>query len=92
MLGFWTPGPVEIIIILVIALLLFGKRLPEVGRSLGRGIVEFKKGVKGLEDDIDESASRPTRLPPPDPTADEYRPAPKDPVAEEKRDEEEKAQ
>ena len=95
MFGFWTPGPVEIIIILVIALLLFGKRLPEVGRSLGRGIVEFKKGVKGLEDDIDDSASRPTRLPPPDPAADEYRPAPKataaDEKSDEKSDEEEKA-
>jgi sec-independent protein translocase protein TatA len=87
-LAFWTPGPVEIIIILVIALLLFGKRLPEVGRSLGRGIVEFKKGVKGLEDDIDDSASRPTRLPPPDPAADEYRPASKTPPADEKGDEE----
>lgn len=45
-------GTPEIIVILVIALLLFGRRLPEVGRSLGRGIVEFKKGVKGIEDDI----------------------------------------
>ena len=87
MLGFWTPGPVEIIVILVIALLLFGKRLPEVGRALGRGIVEFKKGVKGLEDDIDDSASRPTRLPPTDPTADEYRPTPATP-ADDKSDEE----
>ncbi len=48
-------GTPEIIVILVIALLLFGRRLPEVGRSLGRGIVEFKKGVKGIEDDIDVS-------------------------------------
>jgi len=35
-----------------IALLLFGKRLPEVARSLGKGIVEFKKGVRGIEDDV----------------------------------------
>jgi len=46
-------GTTEIIIILVIALLLFGRRLPEVGRSLGKGIVEFKKGLKGVEDEID---------------------------------------
>ncbi|MBN2492687.1 MAG: twin-arginine translocase TatA/TatE family subunit [Planctomycetes bacterium] len=79
-LGFWTPGPVEIIIILVIALLLFGKRLPEVGRALGRGIVEFKKGVKGLEDDIEDGATRPTRLPPVEPTAEEPPAAPRAPA------------
>ena len=45
-------------ILLVIALLIFGKRLPEVARSLGKGIVEFKKGLRGVEDDIDESVNR----------------------------------
>jgi sec-independent protein translocase protein TatA len=54
----WIPGPSEWIIIGAIALLLFGKRLPEVGRSLGKGIVEFKKGLKGIEDEV-ESASQP---------------------------------
>jgi len=58
----------EIVVILGIALLLFGKRLPEVGRSLGRGIIEFKKGIKGIEDDIEEESSHPTRLPPADST------------------------
>jgi len=52
-------GTTEIIVILVIALLLFGRRLPEVGRSLGKGIVEFKKGLRGIEDDIrDEDEDR----------------------------------
>ena len=37
-------GPMEMLIVMGIAVLLFGKRLPEVGRSLGKGIVEFKKG------------------------------------------------
>lgn len=46
------------IVIAVIGLLLFGKRLPEVGKSLGKGIVEFKKGLKGIEDDIDEGVNR----------------------------------
>ena len=50
------PGPWEIIIIVVVALLLFGRRLPEVGRSLGKGIVEFKKGLRGVEDEINEAA------------------------------------
>jgi sec-independent protein translocase protein TatA len=43
-------------VILVIGLLLFGKRLPEVGRSIGKGIVEFKKGLAGIEDEIDLAA------------------------------------
>lgn len=48
-------GPTEIILILLIALVLFGaKRLPEIGKSLGKGIKEFKTGVKGLGDDVRE--------------------------------------
>ena len=53
------PGGVgvpEMIIVGIIALLLFGKRLPEVARSLGKGIVEFKKGMAGIEDDVRTSA------------------------------------
>lgn len=48
-------GPLEMMIVGGLAVLLFGKRLPEVGRSLGKGILEFKKGLNdvasGLEDD-----------------------------------------
>ena len=43
-------GPMELVIVGIIALLVFGNRLPEVARSLGKGIVEFKKGVKGIDD------------------------------------------
>jgi sec-independent protein translocase protein TatA len=50
----------EMMIILVIAVLLFGKRLPEVGRSLGKGIVEFKKGVRGVEDEVERASSSPS--------------------------------
>ncbi len=57
-LAMWTPGIYELIVILVVALLLFGKRLPSVGRSLGRGIVEFKKGLKGVKDDVEDAGSR----------------------------------
>jgi sec-independent protein translocase protein TatA len=49
--GAFAPG--HIIIVLIVGILLFGRRLPEVGRYLGKGIVEFKKGIKGLEDDVD---------------------------------------
>ena len=45
-------GTTETIVIGIILLLLFGRRLPEVGRSLGQGIVEFKKGLKDVTDDI----------------------------------------
>ncbi len=59
--AFFSPGPMEMMIIGVIAVLLFGKRLPEVGRSLGKGIVEFKKGVSGIEDEVD-TATRSTAV------------------------------
>lgn len=55
--AFGMPGGWEWIIIGVIGLLIFGRRLPEVGRSIGQGIVEFKKGLKGIQDDMD-SATR----------------------------------
>jgi|TARA_B100000959_G_scaffold253209_1_gene283896 sec-independent protein translocase protein TatA len=51
---FGIPGGFEWIIILVIALLIFGKRLPGTMRSIGKGIVEFKKGLKGVKDEADE--------------------------------------
>jgi sec-independent protein translocase protein TatA len=54
------PGPGEWIIIAAIALLFFGKRLPEVGRSLGKGIVEFKKGLKSIEDDVEDQSNQPS--------------------------------
>ena len=51
-LAFWMPGPWEMVIIAVVALLLFGRRLPEVGRSLGKGIVEFKKGLRDTGEEV----------------------------------------
>lgn len=51
--GFFSPGPIELIVIGAIVLLLFGNRLPSVMRSLGKGITEFKKGVKGIEDEVE---------------------------------------
>ena len=53
--AFFMPGPMEMFVVALIVLLLFGNRLPSVMRSMGRGIVEFKKGVKGIEDDVEEA-------------------------------------
>jgi sec-independent protein translocase protein TatA len=50
-------GMPEMIMVMVVAVLLFGKRLPEVGRSLGKGIIEFKKGLRGIEDELDLTAT-----------------------------------
>jgi sec-independent protein translocase protein TatA len=48
-------GPLEIVVVLIIALVVFGpKRLPELGHSLGKGIREFKGSLSGENDDEEE--------------------------------------
>ena len=54
-----VPGLPEILIVGIIVLLLFGKRVPGVMRSLGQSIVEFKKGVRGIDEDVDEQSQKP---------------------------------
>jgi sec-independent protein translocase protein TatA len=57
-----SVGPTELIIVLVIALLVLGpKRLPEVGRSVGRGMREFKDSLSGINtrDDEDDEPKKP---------------------------------
>ena len=56
-------GPTHWLILALILLLLFGDRLPKAMRSLGRGVVEFKKGVSGIEDGSDEAAKKEKELP-----------------------------
>jgi sec-independent protein translocase protein TatA len=61
-------SPVQILLVLVIALIVFGpKRLPELGRTLGRGLREFRSHVSGLgeEHDVRDEPVRPPSAPPP---------------------------
>ena len=56
-------GPIELAIVLIIALIVFGpKRLPELGKSLGRGIREFKGSVSGDHDDEDDEPKPPAEI------------------------------
>ncbi|MCX5634361.1 MAG: twin-arginine translocase TatA/TatE family subunit [Planctomycetota bacterium] len=50
----WMPQGYEWLIILVVALLIFGKRLPEIARSVGKSLTEFKKGISEAKDTHDE--------------------------------------
>jgi len=70
-LGMFGIGQYELLIVAGIALLLFGHRLPSVMRSLGRGVTEFKKGVQGIEDDVESASSE---RPPHPPTGDIQKP------------------
>lgn len=57
---FGVPGWVEILIIGMVVLLLFGKRIPAVMHSLGSSIVEFKKGIKDVKEDVQEELEKQT--------------------------------
>ncbi len=67
-------GPAEMLFVGVIALLLFGKKLPEVARSMGKSLTEFKKGMSGIE----EHASASTYSASAHETTSTPRPTPKD--------------
>lgn len=48
------PGPAELAVIAIIAVLLFGNKLPGIAKSAGKSLVEFKKGVAGVQDTMDD--------------------------------------
>ena len=61
LLAFGMPGPLEMMIIAGFGLLIFGRRLPEVGRGLARSIVEFKKGLSEVTADVDDASTTPAK-------------------------------
>ena len=56
-LAFGIPGGYEVLIVGFVALLIFGNRLPSVMKSLGKSVTEFKKGVAGIEEDLDSAVT-----------------------------------
>jgi sec-independent protein translocase protein TatA len=59
----WMPGPFEMGVILLVALLIFGSRLPSVMRNMGKSVTEFKKGVRSTEDDLKTTIDPPETPP-----------------------------
>jgi sec-independent protein translocase protein TatA len=58
-----SVGPLELVVVLIIALVIFGpKRLPELGRSVGKGIREFRASVSGDDDDDEELPPKPAQI------------------------------
>jgi sec-independent protein translocase protein TatA len=55
---FGLPGWAEILVIAFVGLLIFGKRLPDVARSLGKSVVEFKKGIRDISSEVDNASQR----------------------------------
>ncbi len=62
-----SVGGTELFVIAFVALLIFGNRLPSVMRSLGKSVTEFKKGVAGIEDEIDQAVTADKKSTPPSP-------------------------
>lgn len=58
------PSGWEWMIVLAIGLLIFGRRLPDVGRSIGKTVVEFRKGIREVEDDIKSADKAPAKSEP----------------------------
>ncbi len=58
-------GTTELLIVAFVSLLMFGNRLPSVMRSLGKSVTEFKKGVSGIEDEIDQAVTADKKPTPP---------------------------
>ena len=56
-IAFGMPGGYELVILAGVVFLFFGNRLPSVMRSLGQSVTEFKKGVNGIEEDMNAATT-----------------------------------
>ena len=52
--AFGMPGGWEWIVVLIVAVLIFGRRLPEIARGVGKSVTEFKKGINDAKDEVTE--------------------------------------
>ena len=50
LIGFYTPSPIELIVVGILALIIFGKKLPSAARNLGSSFNQFKRGLKDDSD------------------------------------------
>ncbi len=63
-LAFWSPGPGEMLVLAVVALLLYGGNLPEVARSWGKTFAEFRRGLSGFQNEFNSVIyNEPEQLP-----------------------------
>ena len=60
--AFLVDSPVTMLIIGALAVLLFGERLPEVARSIGKGLMEVKKGMHGIQQEIENAVHSATTV------------------------------
>lgn len=58
----FLDSPVMMLMLGVIAVLLFGERLPEVARSVGKGLMEFKRGVRSIQDEVEGAINSATSV------------------------------
>ena len=65
-LAWGLPHGTEYLVILLVALLVFGKRLPDLGRSMGRTLIEFKKGLKDTQNEVEAVKADVTAIDAPD--------------------------
>jgi len=68
------PAPTQLIVLLVLAVLLFGQNLPQVARSLGQKLAEFRRGMRSVEDEIRAIASEITSPAPSRPAIENSKP------------------